>query len=498
MANEVRITVTADDQASGKISQVSQQAGGLGKTLGDVGKIAGGFLAANVIGSGFQKLSGFLGESIAAAKEAMAVEAQLGAVLKSTGGIAGVTADEAKKLASAFQQTTKFDDEATLSAENMLLTFTNIGKQVFPDATKAVLDMATAMGQDLQTTAVQVGKALQDPVEGVGSLQRVGVRLTEQQKEQVEAMVAAGDAAGAQALILKELQTEFGGSAEAAAKADGGMAQMQNRMGDLKEEIGLKLIPVQLKWQEVQLAVLNTLVNDIAPAIKQFSDEYLPKLQKAWADIQPVVQFLFEFTKARIEGLIEVIQSIAAIIDGVVKLVDDLFHGRWAQAWADMKLIASEAVDLLLGYVKLQFGNLPGIAVEAGTEMGKGLANAVASGFKGAWNAIADEINRAIPDKITIPGPFPDIDLPDNPIPKLAMGGTVRSPFQVVGEQGPEIAALPMGTRVFSNAQSRQMLAGGGTTIVNHFHFDGPVMGDQSQANQLVEWILPALRVAIA
>jgi len=79
-------------------------------------------------------------------------------------------------------------------------------------------------------------------------------------------------------------------------------------------------------------------------------------------------------------------------------------------------------------------------------------------------------------------------------------GGTVRSPLQVVGERGPELAALPMGSRVFSNTESRQMLAGaggGGQTLVLNFTFSGPVLGDQSQANQLVQWILPALRAAV-
>ena len=57
-----------------------------------------------------------------------------------------------------------------------------------------------------------------------------------------------------------------------------------------------------------------------------------------------------------------------------------------------------------------------------------------------------------------------------------------------------------MGARVFSNEQSRQMLAGaggGGQALVLNFTFSGPVLGDQSQANQLVQWLLPALRQAV-
>ncbi len=39
-----------------------------------------------------------------------------------------------------------------------------------------------------------------------------------------------------------------------------------------------------------------------------------------------------------------------------------------------------------------------------------------------------------------------------------AAGGVVNSPLQLVGERGPEIAAMPMGTRVFSAPETRTML----------------------------------------
>ena len=62
----------------------------------------------------------------------------------------------------------------------MLLTFTNIGKDVFPKATETMLDMATAMNsgmtpsaEQLKGVSIQLGKALNDPVEGISALSRV-------------------------------------------------------------------------------------------------------------------------------------------------------------------------------------------------------------------------------------------------------------------------------------------------------------------------------------
>ena len=220
---EIKAVITADDQASGVLANFGKSIAGIGIPLAAVGGAITAF--------GVMAVNSF--------NDSQLVGAQLNSVLKSTGGIAGVTADEVNKLSSALQKTTRFSDEQIGSAQNMLLTFTNIGKNVFPDTTKAVLDMATAMGTDLKSTAIQVGKAMQDPTQGAAALQRVGVRLTDSQKDLVKSLQDTGDMAGAQAIILKELQTEFGGSAEAAGKTFAGQLDIaRNALDDVMESIG--------------------------------------------------------------------------------------------------------------------------------------------------------------------------------------------------------------------------------------------------------------------
>lgn len=161
---------------------------------------------------------------------------QLEARLKSTGGVAGVTSRELQGFASELQRLTTYGDEAVLAMQGVLLTFTNIRGEVFKDATRAILDLSTAMGQDLQSSAVQVGKALNDPLKGITALQRIGVAFTESQKAVIKSLVDAGNAAAAQRIILRELNTEFGGAAEAAANTLGGsIQQLKNAFGDLFE-----------------------------------------------------------------------------------------------------------------------------------------------------------------------------------------------------------------------------------------------------------------------
>jgi hypothetical protein len=182
--------------------------------------------------------------SVKSAMDAENALKTLQTVLKSTGGASGMALDELTKMASAFQRTTKFSDEQVESAQAMLLTFTNIGRDVFPQATEAVLNMGEKFGS-VEQAAIQVGKALQDPISGVTALRRVGVMLTDEQEKQIKKFMEVGDKASAQKIILKELETEFGGLATAMGEtSEGKMAQFANALDDLKEKFGTALLPI--------------------------------------------------------------------------------------------------------------------------------------------------------------------------------------------------------------------------------------------------------------
>ena len=182
------------------------------------------------------------------------------------------TIDMVTGLANSFMGLTKFGDEAILSGENLLLTFTNIGKDIFPDATETMLDMSQALGQDISSSAIQLGKALQDPVLGVTALRRVGVNFTEEQQEMINSMVESGDIMGAQKLILAELSKEFGGSAVAAGKTlTGQWTILGNQFSNVAENVGNSLIPILSQFlNEVIIPLvphLETLGNVLAAAL---------------------------------------------------------------------------------------------------------------------------------------------------------------------------------------------------------------------------------------
>ena len=256
---EILLNVKGAEKSKKKISGVDKTLGSLGKSAI---KTAGAFFGARMLLQGFQ-------EAIRLSGEQQRVEAQLNQVIKSTGGVAGVTAKQVKEMASSFQEVTRFGDEAIIGASNLMLTFTKIGEDVFPDAMESVLNMSQAMGQDLQQTVIQVGKALNDPIMGVTALRRVGIQLSEQQTDMIKTFMEVNDVSNAQKIILGELETQFGGLAKSGQDtSEFALAQLSNSLGDLAENLGDALTPAIRGTSEMLMSFSSVLqkVSDRDPS----------------------------------------------------------------------------------------------------------------------------------------------------------------------------------------------------------------------------------------
>ncbi|WP_444891201.1 phage tail length tape measure family protein [Microbulbifer sp. DLAB2-AA] len=240
--------------------------------------------AARAIGAAFAAIGAAVGtkEIIEATIRQENALRQLEARLKSTEGAAGLSSEELQNLAGTMQQLTTFGDEAVMEMEALLLTFTNIQGEVFKRATPAILDMSVAMGTDLRSSAVQLGKALNDPIKGISALSRTGIQFTDAQKSTIEALVESGRTAEAQGLILEELEKQFGGAAEAAADTFGGaLKQAQNAFGDLLESEG------GLNEGKAALQELTELLQD--PATKKAAAALTNGLIKGFTAVSKVV-----------------------------------------------------------------------------------------------------------------------------------------------------------------------------------------------------------------
>lgn len=237
-------------------------------------------------------------EAIPAARESAQALAQVNAALTSMGPVAGKTSAELQGMAGHLQDISLFDDDDILkSVTANLLTFGKVGGEVFERAQLAAVNLSARLGQDLQASALQVGKALNDPVKGVTALQRVGVSFTAQQREQIAAMSAAGDAAGAQAIILGELERQFGGAAQAQRDATP-TAAMDQAWRTFNEAVG-----------GVAMEVLPNIANGLASVLNAFNQ------------LSPATQTGIVAFAAVAAALGPVIAGVGAVVTGIGALL---------------------------------------------------------------------------------------------------------------------------------------------------------------------------------
>jgi hypothetical protein len=216
-------------------------------------------------------VAGFVGRSVQLFDTQAQAIAQVEAGLKSTGATAGFTSLELQKMASDLQNISVIGDEDILkNVTAQLLTFTNVANEQFPRAQKAILDLSTRLGSDLKGAALQVGKALNDPIAGVSALAESGIQFTESQKTTIRTLVETNRTAEAQTMILKELENQFGGSAEAAAKAGlGPIKQFNNSLGDMMETVGGAILPTLTKLAQKVTTVFDKF-NNLSKGTKEF------------------------------------------------------------------------------------------------------------------------------------------------------------------------------------------------------------------------------------
>jgi hypothetical protein len=227
----------------------------VGKSVIKTGSMIGG--VAGVIG----------GSLIKAARESEKVSKQTEAIIKATGGSAKLSTEQISDMAQAMSNKTGIDDEAIQSSMNLILTFKQVrnevglGNDVFTRASQAALDLGNVFGST-DGAAKQLGKALSDPVKGISALRKAGINFTDAQKEQIKTLVESGNTLEAQKLILKEVESQVGGTAAATATD---FDRMKVAVGNVAEDLGTLLLPA---FEAAARFVTEKLV----PIFKQFSD----------------------------------------------------------------------------------------------------------------------------------------------------------------------------------------------------------------------------------
>ena len=287
------------------------------------GPIAAVVAAVGIATLAFTGMGKAISFSMAQAEEAQKAEVQLEAVIKSTGGVAGVTSEQIRAMASEMSQLTGVSDDLIISSSNILLTFTQIGKDVFPQVQETALDLSQAFGMDLQSASVMLGKALQDPATGMTALTRVGVTFSEEMKAAAQNMVEHGQIARAQGMILEEVARQVGGSAEAmGATVFGEKNKISNLLKEMGEDFGKAFQPLQGELLVVVRQFLTEVTRTMQPAMALLRNELRgfqnvlrqPEMQTAIRDLIKSMAELFG--EGAVIGVKAMSEGVKAFLSG--------------------------------------------------------------------------------------------------------------------------------------------------------------------------------------
>lgn len=210
--SQVALSTYSRDLAT--VQQEQESANASAKRWTESTKVVFGLLA--------QGAPAFFGKFITETINAEKQQAQLSAVLKSTGEAAGWSQERLNGMATSLSKSSVFSTGDITQAQTQLLNYSNVVGQQFPQAMQAVVDMSSRMGTSVTSSAETIGQALNSPSEGLKALADKGVQFTDQQKEMVAQLEATGQVGAAQAVILDALQTSYGGAAVAARDTLGG------------------------------------------------------------------------------------------------------------------------------------------------------------------------------------------------------------------------------------------------------------------------------------
>lgn len=237
------------DKSTAELRKAEKHIREVGQNMADLGKGLSLAVTVPMIAIGRQAIAGFVEQ-----EKAMA---DVRAALQSMGTVSGKTADELARTADALEMRSLFDAEVILKQVSaQLLTFGNVAGEQFDRAQQAAVDMATRLGGEPQAAAIALGKALNDPIKGVTALTRVGVQFTEAQKAQIKAMTDAGNIAGAQGVILNEVEKQFRGAGAAAADASP-WRKAQVAIGQAMDQIGKAILPIIKPVTEAIISVAH-------------------------------------------------------------------------------------------------------------------------------------------------------------------------------------------------------------------------------------------------
>jgi hypothetical protein len=330
-----------------------------------------------------------------AAAESRDASAQVMAALASMRGASQRTMAQLQAQSRVLMHgSTRDDDDIMRSVTANLLTFGRVSGRTFDRAQQSIMDVSARLRMELQPATLLVGKALNDPVKGMTAMGRAGIQFTDVQKRQIRQMATHNNLAGAQAIILGELERQFRGSAQAQRDAAPGRDTV-DEWRDLSETFG-----------EIVLQDLPPLIRGLTSILRAFNalspgtQQTIVMLLAIAAVMGPLIT-LCGFLASGIGLIVSAVAGVAgafsiglapaaAIVLGIVAAVAALAYGAYLvyQNWG-----------AVTAWFRQQWANLDalfGPAVRGLVNTVSNAARRVGAALTAMWNGPVGTVLRAV------------------------------------------------------------------------------------------------------
>jgi phage-related protein len=290
----LKLSLLADVAGLSKgLNQGTNEVQGFGSKMANFGKkAAAAFAVAGIAAAAFAVK--FAKDAIVAGEAAATANARIEQINKSMGLFGESTNEVNKALIDYAEKTaraTGVDTNSIKATQAKLLTFKELAATAneiggnFERSTKAAIDLGAAGFGTAELNAVALGKALNDPIKGISALSRNGITFTESEKDRIKVLVESNKVGEAQNMILKAIETQVGGTAEATANATD---KMRVGFTQVTEKVGLALLPVFEK-------LTNFVIDQIFPAFDKIGAQFAGITSQLGENLLPALDNLVTF-----------------------------------------------------------------------------------------------------------------------------------------------------------------------------------------------------------
>ena len=336
-------------------NQVSQAFAGIqGDLLGLVKQFAGALGAADFFPTSLSELVNSMVSFTEAAVQAEMSVSRLNGVLRATGNAAGFSSKQIQGFADDLMNKTILDDEDILDATSKMLTFKKVTGDTMKQAIELSADLAGTGFGSIQSSALMMGKALEDPIRGINSLRRAGVTFSEEEKKLIKTLVETNRLLEAQEMILKGVRGQVGGVAQELAKTSAGAwQQIKVAIGNVKEWVGAEILPQMVEAARTMLDIVRVIGTAIVVVSK----------------INSWMQWIVAWPK-------KLADAIRGFIDPIVSRISKLFGPALDRIWDQVLRIGSAMAQT--------FGNL----FKALMNLGGAFLRLVGIDLRGVWDSL--------------------------------------------------------------------------------------------------------------